>query len=159
MIVNSGIARCDIDKMDVIETAKRLFEDREEYFKELKALKEDINFFNMYMKRNKKSNADFVVRISYKGTFKAFDDIWKKYWYHTSDIEIVFSEFIVLKAIIQDIYEDTNSFTKNTKKEFIDYFERYGETMVKDYVSDFIGCSRGCTAVLGKIQQIKAEKI
>lgn len=148
-----------MDVMDVIETAKRLFEDREEYFKELKALKEDINFFDMYMKRNKKSNADFVVRISYKGTFKAFDDIWKKYAYDKSDMTIVFSEFIVLKAIIQDIYEDTNRFTKNTKKEFIDYFEQYGETMVKDYVSEFIGCSRGCMAVLGKIQQIKAEKI
>lgn len=148
-----------MDKMDVIETAKRLFKDREEYFKELEALKEDINFFDMYMKRNKKSNADFVVRISYKGTFKAFDDIWKKYAYDKSDMTIVFSEFIVLKAIIQDIDEDTNRFTKNTKKEFIDYFEQYGETMVEDYVSEFIGCSRGCTAVLEKIEQIKAEQI
>ena len=64
-----------------------------------------------------------------------------------------------MKAIIQDIYADTNSFTKNTKKEFIDYFEQYGDTMVEDYVSEFIGCSRGCMAVLGKIQQIKAEQI
>ena len=102
MIVNSGIARCNMDKMDVIETAKRLFKDREEYFKELEALKEDISFFDMYMKRNKKSNADFVVRISYKGAFKAFDDIWKKYAYDKSDMAMVFSEFIVLKAIIQD---------------------------------------------------------
>lgn len=148
-----------MDKMDVIETAKRLFEDREEYFKELEALKEDISFFDMYMKRNKKSNANFAVRIFYNCTSKVFDDIWKKYSYYKSDIEIVFSEFIVLKAIIQDIDEDTNSFTKNTKKEFIDYFEQYGETMVKDYVSDFIGCSRGCTAVLEKIEQIKAEQI
>ena len=145
--------------MDVIETAKRLFKDREEYFKELEALKEDISFFDMYMKRNKKSKAKFAVRISYNCAFRTFDDIWKKYSYNKSDIEMVFSEFIVLKAIIQDISADTNSFTKNTKKEFIDYFEQYGETMVKDYVSDFIGCSRGCTAVLGKIQQIKAEQI
>lgn len=150
-----------MDKMDVIETAKKLFEDREEYFKELEALKEDISFFNLYMKRNKKSNAKFAVRIFYNCAFKTFDDIWKKYSYHTSDavMEMVFSEFIVLKAIIQDIYEDTNRFTKNTKKEFIDYFEQYGETMVKDYVSEFIGCGRGCMAVLEKIQQIKAEQI
>lgn len=148
-----------MDKMDVIETAEILFKDREEYFKELEALKEDISFFKLYMKRNKKSNANFAVRIFYNCAFKAFDDIWKKYSYRTSDMEMVFSEFIVLKAIIQDIYEDTNSFTKNTKKEFIDYFEQYGETMVKDYVSDFIGCSRGCTAVLEKIEQIKAEQI
>ena len=148
-----------MDKMDVIATAKRLFKDREEYFKELEALKEDISFFDMYMKRNKKSNANFAVRISYNCAFRTFDDIWKKYSYHKSDMEMVLSEFIVLKAIIQDIYEDTNRFTKNTKKEFIDYFEQYGETMVEDYVSEFIGCSRGCTAVLGKIQQIKAEQI
>lgn len=148
-----------MDKMDVIATAKRLFKDREEYFKELEALKEDISFFDMYMKRNKKSKAKFAVRISYNCAFRTFDDIWKKYSYNKSDIEMVFSEFIVLEAIIQDIYEDTNSFTKNTKKEFIDYFEQYGETMVKDYVSDFIGCSRACTDVLGKIQQIKAEQI
>ena len=143
--------------MYVIATAKRLFKDREEYFKELEALKEDISFFDMYMKRNKKSKAKFVVRISYNCAFRTFDDIWKKYGYNKSNIEMVFSEFIVLKAIIQDIYEDTNRFTKNTKKEFIDYFEQYGDTMVKDYVSDFIGCSRGCTAVLEKIEQIKAE--
>lgn len=150
-----------MDKMDVIETAKRLFEDREEYFKELEALKEDISFFNLYMKRNKKSNANFAVRIFYNCAFKVFDDIWKKYSYHTSDVvmEMVFSEFIVLKAIIQDIYEDANCFTKKAKKEFIDYFEQYGETMVEDYVSEFIGCSRGYVSVLGKIQQIKAEQI
>lgn len=148
-----------MDVMDVIATAKRLFKDREEYFKELEALKEDISFFDMYMKRNKKSKAKFAVRISYKCAFGAFDDIWKKHSYHKSDIEIVFSEFIVLEAIIQDIYADTNSFTKNIKKEFIDYFEQYGGTMVEDYVSDFIGCSRGCMAVLDKIQQIKAEQI
>ena len=148
-----------MDKMDVIETAKRLFEDREEYFKELEALKEDISFFDMYMKRNKKSNANFAVRIFYNCAYKVFDDIWKKYSYYKSDIEIVFSEFIVLKAIIQDIDEDTNRFTKNTKKEFIDYFEQYGETMVKDYVSEFIACSRGCMAVLEKVEQIKAEQI
>ena len=31
--------------------------------------------------------------------------------------------------------------------------------MVKDYVSEFIGCSRGCMAVLEKVEQIKAEQI
>lgn len=46
------------------------------YYQKLNALKEDVEFFTLYMKRNKKSDFDFNIRISYSCSFRAFNDIW-----------------------------------------------------------------------------------
>lgn len=130
------------------------------YYKKFRALKSDVDFFKMYMARNKKSEFRFDLRISYGGSFKAFDDIWKKYGYGNfdNDLEVAFAEFMLLQMIITDIYEKTNIFTDAEIKEFIDYFEQYEETLVENYVSDFIGCSHGCCAVLQKLEHIRSVK-
>lgn len=130
------------------------------YYKKFRALESDVNFFKLYMKRNQKSEFRFDLRISCNGSFKAFDDIWKKYGYKNNDddLEVTFSEFMLLQMIITDIYEETNIFTNKEIKEFIDYFEQYEETLIENYVSDFIGCSRGCCAVLQKLEHMKEIK-
>lgn len=117
------------------------------YYQKLNALKEDVEFFTLYMKRNKKSDFNFDIRISYSCSFKAFNDIWEKYNYYQKNLETAFSEFIVLKSIIEDLYNGTGIYTDAEIREFIEYFQKYNETHIYDYIGDFIGCSRGITDV------------
>lgn len=114
---------------------------QEDYYKKLRTLESDIDFFTLYMKRNKKSDFNFELRISYKSSFRAFNDIWKKYGYHKNDIEIAFAEFMLLKMIIEDVYNGTNEFTIDEIKSFIKYFEMYQDTFITNYIGDFINCS------------------
>ena len=99
------------------------------------------------MKRNKKSDFNFDIRISYSCSFKAFNDIWEKYDYYQKNLETAFSEFIVLKSIIENLYNGTGIYTDAEIREFIEYFQKYNETHIYDYIGDFIGCSRGITDV------------
>lgn len=117
------------------------------YYQKLNALKEDVEFFTLYMKRNKKSDFNFDIRISYSCSFKAFNDIWEKYDYYQKNLETAFSEFIVLKSIIENLYNGTGIYTDAEIREFIEYFQKYNETHIYDYIGDFIGCSRGITDV------------
>ena len=142
-----------MDKEKIKTIARRLLTPNT-YYEKFRSLESDVDFFKMYMARNKKSEFRFDLRISCGGSFKAFDDIWKKYGHGNDDLEVAFAEFLLLKMIIRDIYEETNIFTDAEIKEFIDYFEQYEETLVENYVSDFIGCSRGCCDVLQKLEHI-----
>lgn len=117
------------------------------YYQKLNALKEDVEFFTLYMKRNKKSDFDFNIRISYSCSFRAFNDIWKKYDYYQKNLETAFSEFIVLKSIIEDLYNGTGIYTDAEIREFIECFQKYNEIHIYDYIGDFIGCSRGIADV------------
>ena len=117
------------------------------YYQKLNALKEDVEFFTLFMKRNKKSDFDFNIRVTYSCSFKAFNDIWEKYDYYQKNLETAFSEFIVLKSIIEDLYNGTGIYTDAEIREFIEYFQKYNETHIYDYIGDFIGCSRGIADV------------
>lgn len=130
----------------VVDIARRMI-GTDIYYQKLNALKEDVEFFTLYMKRNKKSDFNFNIRISYSCSFRAFNDIWKKYDYYQKNLEKAFSEFIMVKNIIEDIYNGTDIYTDTEIREFIEYFQRYDETHICDYVGDFIGCSRGIANV------------
>ena len=90
-----AILEVNMDKDDVKRIVYNHLKD--DYYIKLRALENDIDFFLMYMERNKKSDFRFDLRISHNGSFKAFNDIWKKYGYHKSEVETAFSEYILLK--------------------------------------------------------------
>lgn len=137
----------------VVDIARRMI-GTDIYYQKLNALKEDVEFFTLYMKRNKKSDFNFDIRISYSCSFRAFNDIWKKYDYYQKNLEKAFSEFIMVKNIIEDIYNGTGIYTDTEIREFIEYFQRYDETHICDYVGDFIGCSRGIANVEDQLNTI-----
>lgn len=137
----------------VIDIARRMI-GTDIYYQKLNALKEDVEFFTLYMKRNKKSDFNFDIRISYSCSFRAFNDIWEKYDYYQKNLEKAFSEFIMLKNIIEDMYNGTGIFTDAEIRDFIEYFQKYDETHICDYVGDFIGCSRGIANVEEQLNTI-----
>lgn len=130
-----------INEKTVINMAQNVI-GMDTYYQKLNALKEDVEFFTLYMKRNKKSDFDFNIRVSYSYSFRAFNDIWKKYDYYQKNLETAFSEFIVLKNIIEDLYNGNDIYTDSEIMEFIEYFQKYDETHICDYIGDFVGCSR-----------------
>lgn len=98
----------------------------EEYYKKLFALQEDIEFFNLYMKRNKKSEYGLVVKVKI-GAGRAFDDIWKKYGYGTDkdSIERTFAETTLLSVIFKDMYDGTDIYSDDEIRSFKFSFEMY----------------------------------
>lgn len=133
----------------------------ENYYKELNALISDVQFFEMYMKRETKSSFQFSVAIKQAGSLNAFEDLRKnlgKYKTDDETLESVFDDFLCLKRLIKDLYSDNDKQCKLTKTEIetlVHYFERYRELDLTNYVSDFIGCSRGCIFVIDKIRKIR----
>lgn len=126
------------------------------YYRELNDLKSDINFFNLFMKRDKKSVFDFTVRVRQGCSFNAFDALWKRYGYGDSYIEDAYAEFKVLKILIEQIYDEKDGPIPNNKLQaVIHYYEKYDDFNVEDYVGDFIGCSHGCSCTMSTIQKIR----
>ena len=121
----------------------------DEYFEKLFALQEDIEFFNLYMKRNKKSRYELSVKVS---AGRAFDDVWKKYGYGTDkdSIERTFAEITLLDAVFVDLNDEIRSFKSS--------FEMYDETKMEDYISDFIGCSHACMNVARQLELLGTKE-
>lgn len=124
------------------------------FYDELNSLKDDIEFFRAYLRRNKKSNFAFDVRVSQQSSRKAFDDIWKTYNYDIEYIENVYVVFIVLKYIITNMTENKTIFTDEEIYEFDLYMKlNYGLDIIK-YVEEFIGCGSEIRSVIDRINNI-----
>jgi hypothetical protein len=121
------------------------------YYEELRLLKEDISFFTMYMQRNKKSHFTFNLRVSQLGSYWAFDKLWRSYEYGESYIEDVYAIFEVLKRMIVSIYEGAHTFTNAEIKEFNDWLRKNYDYDLRDFVTVFIGSSTGVAETINKI--------
>lgn len=131
----------------------------DEYFEKLFALQEDIEFFNLYMKRNKKSGYELVVKVKVSAG-RVFDDVWRKYGYGTDEnsIERTFAEITLLSVIFKDMYDGTDIYSDDEIRSFKFSFEMYEETKMEDYISDFIGGSSGCMNVAKQLELLEIKE-
>ena len=150
---------------------------KDDYYIKLRALENDIDFFLMYMERNKKSDFRFDLRISHNGSFKAFNDIWKKYGYHKSEVETAFSEYMLLKFIIEDIYNNAIKYIKKIgidevklvsisadlakiiKKDKYEALSKIEERKFKMYKSMFLECNNSLYNYQNIVKNIGKEKV
>lgn len=134
--------------------------EKENFYSEVRDLKEDLEFFNMYMRRNKKSNFSFKVSFT-RGLADSFLTYLytKSYCYHNDDLEKLYSEYLVAKHFFMTLYEEEGEvvYTENDLKKIYNHFLFLHEIKLEDYVNSFIGCSRGCIGVMGKIQRLVKE--
>lgn len=126
----------------------------DEYYKEFHELEEDMDFFNLYLQRNKKCDTFHYTIIPCENfvAFPAFIDIYKQYGY--GYLEETYTIFKALKLIVLDVYNETNKFTPDEIRNFVDYFKKELELDVVHYVYCFVGCSHGTAATVAKIQSI-----
>ena len=127
------------------------------YYKELRDLQSDVEFFNLLMKREKKSAFDFSVMISKGGATRSFDALFNRYGRNTRYIENAFVEFEALKILINqaNASDEERVMNDDAIAELIYYFEQYDDFNVEKYVSDFIGCSRSACGTMANIQNIR----
>ena len=146
-----------MEKNDVLHLA---FTIDKEFYNNLNNLISDIKFFTEYMKRSKTSPFCFKATPIANDTYKIFNDIWSKYGCNNDELDIAYAEFIVIKHIVKSIYNDDKLHPLDLKEtlEFLDYFEKYDETKVNDYVKEFIGCSRGTSATITRINELRHHK-
>lgn len=146
-------------KIEEIKKMARNLIGSDEYYEKLNNLKSDVEFFNLYMQRNRKSEFMFTVYVEHRGSYRAFNDIWSQYSKSIDYLENAFAVFWVLKAIIKSMETGEEVFTTEEIKNFIKYFEEYLALYIVDYVGDFVGCSHGYSAVAAKLEAIKLENI
>lgn len=148
-----------MDVKDVRNIAYRI-KGCDNYYMELKALQEDLEFFTLYIKRNQKSTK-FGFRIiptefSYT---KSLSDIFEATGFYKDNIEDTYCMFILLKSIILDIYNETNIYTNEEINKFNAFLRNdYGLEM-KDYIGDFVNCSLGHNTTKTKLLTILGEDL
>lgn len=127
----------------------------DKYYEELNMLKSDVEFFNLFMRRDKKSKFKFTVKVGCGSSNKTFEGLWKRYGFSSSYLENVYVEFELIKMLINQIYDETGPLEEDKISDLIYYFEQYDDLNVEDYVGDFIGCSRGICDVIENIKKLR----
>ena len=138
------IARCEIMEY-------------EKFDKEVKKIKEDVDFFDMYVRRNKTCDRPFII-LPCSASDKAFIDIYNAFGFYSEYIEDVYAIYVLMKAIIEDIYNQTMKFNSGHIREFAEYIESDFNLNIRDYVTCFIGCSQGCSATMNDLCDILNAK-
>ena len=137
------------------ENKLRKFIDDKEYERiitERDSLQEDLEFFKLYIKRNKTSRFGFELTptsgvIGTRLMKKLYEDYYK---YNISDLHIMLTEILVVRNMMHDLNGDclwTPDAVSEIKQHF---FENY-EINLKDHISDFIHCSRSCDKVWDRL--------
>jgi hypothetical protein len=115
------------------------------YYKEIRLLKDDIDFFSAYIRRNRKSNFSFILIPFHQSIYTAFKDIYEAFGLSSIYIDNAYAVYTVMKAIIIDTYEQTMKFNSGQIREFAEYLNHDFDMNLEDYVGCFVGCSHGIT--------------
>lgn len=133
----------------------------EAYYKDIRELAEDLQFFDMYIKRNKKSKFQFKIIFTDGITRNFLIDLYKNYSYNFDQeyIEKIYILYNSAKMIMDQLYniDDPNTkqyFSDEEIKEFSKMLKEYYNMNLSDYTGDFIGCSMGCSVVAEKLEKI-----
>ena len=65
----------------------------DEYYEERTALLSDIQFFNLFMKREKKSSFNFRVAVD-QNCCTLFTDLWRRWGFYSDSEEIIETVFV-----------------------------------------------------------------
>ena len=128
-----------------------------EFYTKVKQIKEDVDFFNMYVRRNKTCDRPFTI-LPCSASDKAFIDIYNAFGFYSEYIEDVYAIYVLMKAIIEDIYNQTMKFNSGHIREFAEYIKDDFDLNIKNYVTCFIGCSHGCSATLNDLCDILGDE-
>ena len=124
------------------------------YYETVKQLKEDLEFFSIYISRNKKTRLGFTLIPFAGGAFRCYKDVYGAYGYYPDCIENTYCICSLMDSIITDIYHESNGYTEEEIVDFAEFLKDEIGLKLEDYVSDFIGCSHGVASVRKKLCEI-----
>ena len=128
-----------------------------EFYEKVKQIKEDVDFFDMYIRRNKRCSRPFTI-LPCSASDRAFIDIYNAFGFYSENIEDVYAIYVLMKTIIEDIYDKTMKFNSNQIREFAEFIESDFNLNLKNYVTCFIGCSHGCSATMNDLCDILGDE-
>lgn len=133
----------------------------EKYYEELHNLVSDIQFFEMYIQRNKKSNFNLTVSIEQPETFSLFEErrkVWGEHNVSEDTLETVYVECLCIQKLIHDLKDekkDANSLTDDEELMLASYFEYESEVNLTDYVDMLTENHKDFSHVIEKIAKIR----
>ena len=140
--------------MNDIENIARRLKGTHNYYKELQSLTSDVNFFNMYTERNKKSNCKFMILPYYTSSGIAFKLIYEAYGMLVDNLEHTFCVYTVMDSIITNMTSGLKGFTSNQIKEFAQFVKDELDLDIVDFVEYFLGCSHAVASVKSELYNI-----
>ena len=126
----------------------------DDYYEEYRLLKEDLDYFTVYINRNRKSAFSFTLIPCQSSTYTAFKDIYEAFGLYNQDLENAYAIYTVMKAIIISIYNREHDFNNSQIKEFAKYIKDDLNLDIEEYVVCFVGCGHGVADTKKKLHEI-----
>lgn len=137
--------------MNLEQLAAKCFKNFDTYYKERTAFIEDYQFFEVYMKRNAKSN----IRLLPKAELRSLQSVIDNYSHDERGLERSFCIYNVMRQIILDLQEwNTPVFDENERDETLRYMVKHEWVDINVFCNDFIGCSSVQPEIRAKINAI-----
>lgn len=140
------------------------FYDSSKFWEEVRELQEDIEFFSLYIRRNKKSNFNLSLRSC---NFKFFNALWQNYgWSNDSSVvEWIYGLHIATKVIMNNFLATYNEIDRNNAilipREWVwkimELVQSHEELNIADFVTDYIGCSTMCVNMKNALNDLYIE--
>lgn len=138
-------------KIELEEKAKKCFDSFEAYWEKVSTFKEDYLFFEMYMKRYKKSEVTFVPSVY----LRSFQSVINDYSKDDEGLEKAFNIFTITKQIILDLQEWNKSVYEETERnELLKEIVKHEYVNIDLFCNDFISCSSAHPEIRQKILDI-----
>lgn len=132
----------------------KCFDSFDTYWRKLCAFREDYLFFEMYMKRNSKSEVAFLPSVY----LKSFQSVINDYPKTNDGLEIAFNVFTIARQIILDLQEwNTPVYEESERDTILKELVKHEWVDIDLFCNDFISCSSAHSEIRQKIADIIKE--
>lgn len=141
-------------KPELEAKAAKCFDSFDTYWRKLCAFREDYLFFEMYMKRNSKSEVAFLPSVY----LKSFQSVINDYPKTNDGLERAFNVFTIARQIILDLQEwNTPVYEESERDTILKELVKHEWVDIDLFCNDFISCSSVHSEICQKIADIIKE--
>lgn len=138
-------------KADLEVKAAKCFDSFDTYWRKLCAFRDDYLFFEMYMKRNSKSDVEFLPSVCPK----SFQSVINDYPQSEDGLERAFNVFTITRQIILDLQEwNKPVYEESERNTILKEFVKHEWVDIDLFCNDFIGCSLAQPEIRQRIMDI-----
>lgn len=137
--------------LDLEMKAAKCFDSFNTYWRKLCTFREDYLFFEMYMKRNSKSDVAFLPSVY----LKSFQSVINDYPQTEDGLERAFNVFTIARQIILDLQEQNKPvYEESERNAILKELVKHEWVDIDLFCNDFIGCSSVHSEIRQKITDI-----
>lgn len=140
--------------IELEQIAAKCFPDFETYWKKRSAFIEDYIYFELYMKRNRKSDIEFVPSMQ----LRSLSSVVKSYSHNEEGLERAFCVYHIVRQLILEMQEwNTPVFEKEEHDKLLRYAVRHEWVDIEMFCKDFISCAIAYPNIREQIEKIVNE--